>query len=259
MKRWVLALLVWFGAFTPLLAQDAYVDAPPVFAADPNQVGGAGGVVGGGQAVFTKDGYNQLSTGMINYGYADHVYAQYTGDSDYAGGNAPTSLFTNINYLKVHRLDLPYPFLEFARGWAWGLEFINFTSTPETVLLKPAAVPTVEMTANVMTANGRLYFRDLHTDNLQPFVGMGLGVISGEFAGSTQNGDATRSTFSGLVHFRTFGANLVLAPQWGLILEMRSVTSPSVKVSNDPYQQSNGSLYLNFSGTMLNMVGYYRF
>jgi len=221
--------------------------------------GGESGGGGGGALVFTKDGYNQISAGMINYGYSDHVYDQYTGDTDYANGSAPTSLFTNLNYLKVHRMELPYPLLEYAKGWAWGFEFVNFTSTPESVLLEPAAVPLVDMTANVMTANGRLYFRDLYTDNVQPFLGMGLGVISGEFSGSTQNGDVTRSTFSGLVHFRTFGANLMLSPQWGMILEMRSVTSPTVKVSNDPYSQSSGTLYLNFGGTMLNMVGYYRF
>jgi len=245
----IAAFLVW----TPSGLAQQFVDAPPVF---NNAPGGSGG--GAGAAAFIKDRYHQINSGMVNYGFSNHPYKQYTGYDGFSQGAGPQGLFTNIGYLSVRPMD----FLGYLKGWAWGLEVLNFSSSTESVTASYDAgtVPSVDMTANLVSVNGRLYFADVSTSTLQPFIGLGWGVIQGEFAAITLYGARTRTTFIGPTTFQTFGSNVIIGPQLGMLLELRNATSNQVKTSNDPFNQNGGAAQvLDFTGTMLNMTGYYRF
>lgn len=261
MKAWVCLAIAALLLGGPLWAQEPeFVDAPPVLDNAPG--GGAGPGAGGGGAplgqAFVKDAYHQVSSGMVNYGYADHPYYQFTGDDDFAGGQSPTSFISNVTYLRLHPVGL----MNYTGGWAWGLEWLGFQSSSEDVLAGAGEVtaPSVKMTLSIITVNGRVYFRDLASDRVQPFVGMGIGAANGEFSSTSTSGSKSRSTFLGLAHFRTFGTNVLIGPRAGLIVQMRQATIPDVETSNDPFGQGNGSsTSLDFSGTMLNFTGFYRF
>jgi len=250
----ILFLYSWFLA-SSVCAQE-FVDAPPVL---DTPVGGAENGSSGGVESFGGGHFNQVSSGMVNYGYksGNHVFAQYTGDEDYQKGASPSSLFGNLTYLDVTETN----FLDILKGWAWGLEWLYFTATPESTASAVGVIvaPPVSMTLNMLTTNARMYFRDLSQDSFQPFIGIGLGVISGEMDATLVEGGQTRSTFNGLMHFRTFGANVSLGPRSGVVMEARTLSAPWVRSSNDPYNQGNGSLSLDFGGSMVNLTGYLRF
>ncbi|MDT8446560.1 MAG: hypothetical protein RRB13_06635 [bacterium] len=252
---WMLALLgCLFTA--PLWAQE-YVDAPPVLANDP----AAQGINISRVAVdpnFVKDAYHQVSSGMVNYGYSRHPYAQFTGESAFDKGAAPSSFFANLNYLRITPIEV----LNYVGGWAWGLEWANFASTSEDVLAGQGSVAasSVEMSANLFTVNARVFFRSVTEDRIQPFLGMGIGALNGDFSSVDTSGNRSRTSFLGLAHFNTFGTNVMFTPRGGMVLELRNVTIPDATTSNDPFNQGNGSsTSLEFTGTMLNFTGFYRF
>jgi len=255
MRLALLLCVFLFWAGTSLFAQE-FVDAAPILD-NPEGEGAVGTSAVGGAESFGGGHFSQFGSGMVNYGYSNHVLAQYTGDLDYTKGASPISLFGNISYLDVTELE----FYDLVHGWAWGLEWLYFSATPSSVASSVGVIeaPPVTMGMNVISTNGRFYFQNLNTSAFQPYIGVGLGVINGEMDASLDNGDQTRSTYAGLVHYSTVGANVKLGLRSGVVVEMRRVTAPSIRFSNDPYDQSEGTLILDFGGSMINLTGFYRF
>lgn len=257
MKAWACLAILLLSL--PVLQAQEFVDAPPVLEAQPGAGGGAGGgALPPAPQAFVKDAYHQFASGMVNYGYSTHPYQQFTGDSVFSDGSSPSSFLANASYLRIHPVQLA----NLTGGWAWGLEWLGFTSSSESVLAGSGEVtaPSVNMELHLITVNGRVYFMDVTQNNLQPFVGMGLGAANGVFSSTSTSGQKSNTTFIGLAHFRTFGANVLISPRAGLIFELRQATIPDVETSNDPFRAGNGSTTsLDFSGTMLNFTGFYRF
>lgn len=233
----------------PLAAQeDVYVDAP-IETAQP----GAGQAVAGPPASNFSEQYNW---GLINYGFLDNVYYQYSGNRIFKGGNSP-STFINIGYLNILPIDLKY-----MPGLAYGGEFQYHTATSEDVYAgdDDTIGPSIDMSLYITNVRLRLFFMDPFKEKLQPFFGLSWGILFGDFDTTKVGGDKYSTYFSGMTISRNFGVQIKIGNRGGLITEFRSVTANAVKTSNDPFDQGSGdSMTLDFSGNTVALTGYYRF
>jgi len=230
---------------TVAMAQDVYVDAP----VGPGQPNGA-------QAGPTADYTDQYNWGMINYGYKENIYYQFSGDAIFNGGNSPTGLL-NIGWTRIIPLNFQY-----LPGMAYGAEFMNFTSTSEDVYAGDAEVvtgPAINMNLNLTNFKLRLFFMDPFTELLHPFFGISWGMIFGDFKTTTAIQKFSTDFFGFLVS-RNIGVQIKLGDRGGMVTEFRMVTANSVKTSNDPFNQgTDGSVNLDFGGIAIALSGYYRF
>ena len=231
----------------PLAAQEeVYVDAP---AADQQAA-----VPAGPPAENFKD---QINWGLINYGFTDNVYYQFSGDGIFTGGNSPSSAL-NIGYLNVVPLDLTY-----MPALGIGGEFMAFSSTSEEVYSGDSdsvTGPAIDMAFYVTNFKLRLFFMDPFEDLIHPFFGVSWGVIFGDFKTTKVGGAKHNTSFFGLTISRNFGAQIKLGNRGGLITEFRTVSASHIATSNDPFDRgSDGSVDLDFSGITIALTGYYRF
>jgi len=234
----------------PAAGQDEeYVDAP----IEVNQPEALATTAGPPAANYS----DQYNWGLINYGFLNTVYHQYSGDPIFSGGNSP-STFLNIGYLNIIPLDYTY-----LPGLGIGGDFMAFSSTSEDVYAgdaKTVTGPAIDMTFYTANLNLRLFFMDPFKDLLHPFFGASWGLIFGDFNTTKVGGDKFTTYFTGMAVSRSIGAQIKLGPRGGLITEFRTVTANNVKTNNDPFNQgSDDSVNLDFSGIIIALSGYYRF
>ncbi len=91
-------------------------------------------------------------------------------------------------------------------------------------------------------------------------MGIGWGVINGEFESTDVDGSKlSNAAFFDFQSSRVVGIQAKIDSNWGGFVELRS-TSAYATADNDPFNQSSGdTLELDFSGSMVSLVGYYRF
>ncbi len=200
----------------------------------------------------------QASSGMINYGYQTHVFSQFTGRTDIFGdGNGPASTFANIS-LQVLEL---FEDLEMPAGFSYGFEVARFSQDSQSVYTGKGDVigPAVNLNSYLWDIVARLYFYDPFESQFQPYIGAAWGWVNGDIH-SRSAGFDTRSSFLGIMATQIFGANVMIGERMRIAIELRNLRSKNVSVSNDPFNQGGGQdLTLDFTGTMLNFMGTYRF
>ncbi|MDX2470546.1 MAG: hypothetical protein QNL04_08215 [SAR324 cluster bacterium] len=214
-------------------------------------------------ATFAQDAggkKRQINNGIVNYGYVENVYAQFSGRDDlFADGNSPVGYFSNFSLQILEQL----PDFEYPTGYSYGFEFMQFSSDSSSVYSGGDSVdgPAINMSLQVWSFTLRSYFADFYSSTVQPFFGIGWGWINGEFSSvDGTNGISARTNLIGLMTYQTYGAIINIQENFGVTVELRNLRAESIAASNDPFSQSaNGNLLLNFSGTMLNFTMLYRF
>lgn len=121
-------VLVWFSINSQLMAQEGpnYIDDQDyvdVYVEPQNgneQVTGENGQMQGGWEVI-----DQLNTGLLNYGYKEAVYHQFSGEDIFEDGNPlDGSFFFNYTWTRIKPLDFKIP-----PAWGYGAELLYFSST----------------------------------------------------------------------------------------------------------------------------------
>lgn len=236
----------------PLAAQeDIYVDAPIETIEETQQRAAAAQVMAAGNFK------NQFSWGLINYGFAENVHYQYSGDSIFDGGNSPSSLL-NIGWMRIVPLDYKY-----LPGISYGSDFTAYSMTSEEAYAgdeESVTGPSIDMAFYLLNLNLRLYFMDPVVELLHPFFGVSWGIIFGDFNTTKVGGSKHTTNLLGMAVTRNVGVEVKIGDRGGLVFEFRTVTANSVATSNDPFNRSSGdSMDLDFSGITIALTGYYRF
>ncbi len=240
------AIMVVATAF-PLAAQeDVYVDAP---VANEQPTAPQGSPAGN-----YKD---QFNWGIVNYGFTENVYYQFSGNSIFSGGNSPSS-FLNMGWIKIVPMDFKY-----LPAIGYGGDFTFFSSTSEDVYSGDSDTvtgPEIDMTFYTTNFKLRLFFMDPIEELLHPFFGLSWGLIFGDFKTTKVGGSKHNTSFLGMSISRNLGVQVKLGDRGGLVTEFRTVAASSVSTSGDPFDQgSDGSVDLDFSGITIALTGYYRF
>ncbi|MBU2647061.1 hypothetical protein KKI24_20295 [bacterium] len=241
-----------------LLAQqeDVYVDAP-IGPGQPNAGQPNAGQVNAAPAGPAGTYRDQFNWGLINYGFTEHVYYQFSGDGIFSGGNSPSS-FLNIGWIRIIPLDFKY-----LPGMAFGADFMNLSQTSEDVYSGDSDVvtgPAIDMSLYVTDVKIRLFFMDPIAETLHPFFGISWGLVFGDFKTTKVGGQKYSTDFFGFLVSRNIGVQIKIGERGGLVTEFRTVTANSVRTSNDPFGRgSDGSVNLDFSGITIALTGYYRF
>lgn len=195
---------------------------------------------------------------MISYGYtAEHPYYQFTGDSDFkkeSDMTGPISLFSNV-YWQVFK---KFGENDYLTQWSYGFEIVQFSSTSESAYTgtKSITAPLVDMNLTFSSLAGKIYFFDVWKAPFQPFLGLSYGWMQGEIS-SSYTGISARTNLGGFFTTQSYGANVLISEQTGVVVELRNTRANHMIASNDPFGQ--GFDYLDFTGIMLNMTGYFRF
>ncbi len=231
---------------TTVAQEDVYVDAPIV----PGQPNVA-------QESPAANFPDQFNWGLINYGFTENLYYQFSGNNLFEGGNSPSS-FINLGWTRIIPLDFQY-----VPGMAYGAEFLTFSTTSEDVYSGDADVvtgPSINMDFYMTNFKIRLFFMDPFAELLHPFFGISWGAIFGDIKTTKVGGDKFSTNFFGLSISRNIGVQIKLGDRGGLVTEFRAVSGRSVDTSNDPFNQGSGSsVGLDFSGIIIALTGYYRF
>ena len=234
------------NATVAVAQEDVYVDAP----IDPGQPN----VTQESPAANFPD---QFSWGMVNYGFTENIYYQFSGNGIFAKGNSPSS-FVNLGWTRIIPLDF-----EYMPGMAYGAEFMNFSTTSEDVYAGNADVvtgPSINMNFYMTNFNVRVFFIDPFKELLHPFFGISWGAIFGDLKTTKVGGEKSTTNFFGLSISRNVGVQIKLGDRGGLVTQFRTISGRSIKTSNDPFNQgSDGSTNLDFSGIIIALSGYYRF
>lgn len=233
--------------------EEVYVDAPVGQAAPQGQQAAGAAIGGGGPASTFVD---QFNSGLINYGFTDPIYLQFTGNSIFNESSFPDSFFTNVGWNHFVSLDFKY-----LPAYSFGAELQYYTATSENVYRGESSVvgPSVNMNLFLLSGFVRAYFLDPLREFLHPFFGFGWGVVSGNIDTTKVGGSKYSTAFFGLQSYRAFGMQVKLAERGGLMMELRTITARAA-TSNDPFDRSDGdSVDLNFSGVQVGLTGYFRF
>jgi len=245
--QFLVGIALLFILADPSMAQeDVYVDAP----IDAQQPAAA-------RAAPAGNFPDQFNWGLINYGFTNNVYYQYSGNTIFSGGNSPDS-FLNIGWIRLIPLDFKY-----LPGMAYGADFMVLNSTSEEVYSgdKDTVVgPSIDMAAYLTNFKVRLFFMDPVNELLHPFFGISWGLIFGDFNATEVGGDKHSTNFSGVSISRNVGVQVKLGDRGGLVTEFRAVSAGNISTSNDPFNRGDGeSVDLDFSGVTIALSGYYRF
>ncbi|MDH5559258.1 MAG: hypothetical protein OEY59_00210 [Deltaproteobacteria bacterium] len=210
------------------------------------------------QNIFSDYTVKQLSSGMSNYGYIQSVYYQYTGNPIFEASNPPKGVFSNMNWLNIHEVNLYLP-----KGFGYGFEYMRFYSSSQSTYLGKDNVigPDINMQVDFWSFTVRGFFQSPMKEPLQPYFGAGWGVMSGVFDTIKVDGSEHQNRFQGLINYRSIGTQLMFSEIVGISVEIRSLTSNKVRVSGDPFgvAEIDSDLFLDFSGSMLNLFGFIRF
>lgn len=255
----ILLTILWAGLFINIdLRGQGYVDDNAVYVDAP--VGNNQDIQNGAEQIRNPSVsyFEQLSTGLFNYGYVDSIYYQFSGNSIFEGGNSPTAMFSSITW--THIIPLEY---EHVPGIALSADFINFSSDSDSVYGGDEGDtvdgPSIDMLLFMSSFMVKVFFMDPIEEFLQPYFAVGWGVIFGSFESTKVNGDKSSTSFTGRTSHRNLGAHIKLSDRAGMIMEFRIQTARAT-TSNDPFNQSSGSsVDLIFDGIMIGLSGYYRF
>lgn len=249
----ILITLALMAIFPLCATAQVYVDAP-IGVQQPDTAAPPATTAAGPPATNYTD---QFNWGLINYGFSENVYYQYTGNSLFSGGKSPSS-FLNIGYMNIIPLDFKY-----LPGLGIGGDFMTFSLTSEQVYSgdqKTVTGPSIDMSLYNTNFRLRLYFMDPFEELLHPFFGISWGLIFGDFKTTKVGGDKYTTYYTGITVSRNIGVEIRLGRRAGLVTEFRTVTANSVSTNNDPFNQgSDGSVNLDFSGFTVALTGYYRF
>lgn len=215
---------------------------------------------------------DQFSSGIYNYGLENSVYTKFTGYAEFDDGKLPmTFLAANADWQIPG--DIPLPCITWDRllpiaydmpgGYSYGVEFLNFAATSENYYKgseSTITVPDLDMKMYLLSIALKLYLFSPFDKQLQPYLGVGWGIVGGDFDGTDVDGRTDiDTTFFGMQNSRMVGIQLSMGSRWGGTLELRSITA-FADTNNDPFDQSDGDkVEIDFSGAMINAVGYYRF
>ncbi|PCI24687.1 MAG: hypothetical protein COB67_11460 [SAR324 cluster bacterium] len=239
MKKICLILICYFGAMSILFAQFA-----------ENRVARAG-------SASTM----QMHSGLMNMGFSDSVFKQFTGDGDFSDAKSATSFFTNVAWQSLSPFRPGGKKVDLMSAYSYGFEFYRLSESTGTVLMDNTTAPDVSLEVNYWSVNLRGYFfNDPFEDSVQPFFGGGWGFFDGSFSSTTSDGNSHNTSFRGLMAYRSFGVQIALGETSGLIMELREISTSKVIASNDPFNQAAGEdLELDFNGGMINITGFFRF
>ena len=219
--------------------------------------------------------FNQIASGIYNYGFVESVYYQFTGYSVFKDGVLPsTTFFAGTLPLEIPYLDdgIPAPSITWDRisqldwdmpgGWSYGAEIHNYYATSETTYSGEGGfeAPDVKMDFHLWSVFLKLFILDPVDSLYQPYVGVSWGVINGSFDSTTVAGKQYDTSFSGYQNSRIIGIQFRGNEDWGGVFEFRATTA-FAKTSNDPFDQkaSGNELNLDFSGILVSMCAYYRY
>lgn len=243
--------VVVFGQDTNFIDDANYVDAPiePQAGAMEN-----GGIPQKGGSSWALD--DQFNTGVLNYGYQESAYYQYTGEGIFQNGNPlGGEILQNILWTRLKPMDSKIP-----AAWGYGAEFLYFSSTSESVYGGNDDVTgsLIDMNLFMTSMNVKLYFMDPVKEFLHPYWGVGWGVLFGDFSGKNISGGAVHTPFNGMYTYQVMGVQIKLFDRGGLMAEIKNMRA-SATTSNDPYHQGDGSsLGLTLDGVIIGFTGFYR-
>jgi len=246
----VIFMVCGFFIETAFGQEEEYVDAP---VGQPAQQAAGGDEPGAAASTYI----DQFSSGMINYGFTESLYYQFTGNSIFEDGTFPAALLTNVTW--NHFVPLEYKYLP---AYSYGAELQYFSATSNDVYTGDDEVvigPSVNMNLFQASFFIKAYFMDPLKEFLHPFFGFGWGLLSGNFDSTKVGGSQSTTTFIGPLSYRTFGTEVRLSERGGLMMELRTLTASAV-TSNDPFDQSDeDDVSLDFSGVQVALTGYFRF
>lgn len=262
-KFFKIFLILWVCSFYnfPLLAQEEI----PVQEGQDQQI----------EAKPNFGVFNQISSGIYNYGFIESVYYQFTGYGVFKDGVLPSTLLMagtlpfDIPYLDY---SIPAPSFSWDRisqldwdipgGWSYGAEIHNYYATSETTYQGEGdfLAPDVKMDLHFWSLVLKLFLLDPVTSLYQPYIGVSWGIINGSFDSTTVDGEQYDTSFFGAQGSRILGIQLNMSESWGGVFEFRTTTAYA-ETSNDPFNQSKSSnkLNLDFSGALVSINVYYRF
>lgn len=239
-----------FAQAPDYIEDDDYVDV--YVEPQQGQDGGAG--VRGGQG---WDAIDQLNTGLLNYGYKESVYYQFSGEGIYKDGNPLSgSFFFNYTWNHIKPLNFKIP-----PAWAYGAEFLYFSSDSQGVYSgdSDATGSLINMNLYMLSASARLYFLNPKRDFLHPYYGVGWGLFFGDFDTQKITGGTYYTTFTGILAYQIMGISIEILEQAGIMAELKNMRA-TASTSNDPFNQGNGdSVELMFDGVIIGFTLYYRF
>ncbi len=208
--------------------------------------------------VATSKYRDQFSTGILNYGYLESLYYQFSGDTEpFKDGNPLDNYFTNIAWIKIMPMDFRIP-----PSWAFGVEFLYFTSTSDSVYSGESDTTgsAINMQMYMLSISVRVFFMDTFKEVLHPYVGLGWGVAFGDFNTTKQGtGEKYYTFFSGPQSYQIIGIQVKLGERYGINGEFKNLRSFAT-TSDDPFDQGdNNSVNLTLDGVIIGLTGYYRF
>ncbi|MBU2514774.1 hypothetical protein KJ966_25910 [bacterium] len=200
---------------------------------------------------------DQFSTGLLNYGFTESVYYQFSGESIFEDGNPLSGApFLNYAWTNLNPLDFKIP-----PAWSYGAEFQYYSSDSESVYSgeNDVAGSAINMSLYMFNFNVKAFALDPIKEFLHPYFGVGWGVLTGYFATKqTETGKAYETTFFGPFNYQMIGVQIMLGNKWGIIAEFKNLRGTAA-TSNDPFDQGEGnSVSLAFDGVIIGLSAYYR-
>ena len=200
---------------------------------------------------------DQFSSGMLNYGYRESLYYQFSGEGIFKDGDSLGATFTNLTWVLIKPLDYKIP-----PAWGYGMDFLYFSSTSESVYQGEgdAVGSSINMEMILMSFGVKVYFMDPVNQFLHPYFGAGWGVIYGHFdSKQVYTGYYHRTKFNGYLSYQNMGLQIKLGSRYGMIAELKNMRA-TAETSGDPFDQaSGGRMTLVLDGAILGLSGYFRF
>ncbi|MBU3914520.1 hypothetical protein KKA14_03215 [bacterium] len=234
---------------------NAYVDA----VGNENTTNNVVDAPAGSQVNSANANYrDQFSMGLLNYGYVESLYYQFSGEEEaFKNGNSLQNNFSNITWIYIKPLDYKIP-----PAWAFGLDFLYFTSTSESVYSGESDIiaSSIDMQMFMLSISVRVFFMDPYEKLLHPYVGLGWGMLTGEFKTTKKDiGSKHQTSFTGPLSYQIIGIQVKMGDRYGINGEFKILRAYAT-TSNDPFSQGNSNtLDLSLDGVIIGLTGYYRF
>ncbi len=200
---------------------------------------------------------NQFHTGLLNYGFTESPYYQFSGEAIFDDGNPLTGIpLLNYTWTNFNKLDFKVP-----PAWSYGAEFQYYSSTSESVYSGEDNVEGSDITMGLymINFNAKVFFLDPVNEFLYPYFGVGWGFLTGSFdTKQTETGKTYGTSFFGLYSYQMIGVQVMLGNKWGLVAEFKNMRGTAA-TSNDPFDQGDGnSVNLAFDGVIIGLSVFYR-
>ncbi len=240
-----------------LYAQDVnYIDANDAYVDAIGDQPGQQAVNAGTRAMVDRSGFkDQFNTGILNYGLNDNLYYQFSGESIFIDGNPLGSSMTNLTWIHLNSLDF-----KLLPSWAYGAELLYFGATSNSMFSGDEDVigSSIDMNLFLASFSLRTFFINPFKEFLQPYLGLGLGLVFGDFDTNKLGGGKHYTTFNGALSYQIVGVQLQVAERGGIMAEVKNMRAYA-STSNDPFDKGDGeTVKLTLDGVIIGFTFYYR-